>query len=254
MNLTLEKGLKVLEVLAGHAEPMTVGEIAEETDTNPSTVFRMLETLKQRGYAEQEHMRGDYKAGLKLLELSAEILHRMELRKKAGPYLYSMSEQTMCDSYLAAANNGRALMIMTCFPKGKMQSGLGSIGHISSFYYTAMGKLIAAFGSEKLQKILLKEKLTPVVPATITDKKTLLKEYKKIRDTELSYSRYENAPDTYGIAVPVRNFEGEIIAALGLAVPRKKEEKYGIEKYEDILRETGEQLSFALGYAAGKLV
>lgn len=254
MNLTLEKGLNILETLAGRAEPMTVGEVAEMTDTNPSTAFRMLETLKHRGYAEQEHMRGDYRAGLKVLELSAEILHRMELRRKAGPYLHSLSETTMCDSYLAAANSGRALMIMTCFPRGKMQSGLGSIGHVNSFYCTAMGKLIAAFSPEQTTADLVSEKLTPVTPSTITDRDVLSREYQKIRETEISHSRYENAPDTYGIAVPVRNFEGEVIATLGLAVPRKKEEKYGIEKYEEILRETGEQISFALGYAAERLV
>jgi DNA-binding IclR family transcriptional regulator len=255
MNLTLDKGLRVLECLSATAEPMSVGEIAQEIGTNPSTAYRLLDTLKKRGYIEQEYNRADYRAGLRVLQLSANILNKMELRRKAGPYLHALSEKTDCDIYLAAANNGQAVMIMTYHPGGRMRTELGSIGSVSSFYYTAMGKCIAAFSPEETVKdFLASEPLAKRTEHTITSKQKLMAEYKTTRETGLSRSRYENSPDIHGIAVPVRNYEGEVVASLGLALTIGRDTKERMDEYEQALRESGEQLSFAIGYAAAQLV
>ncbi len=255
MNLTLEKGLNVLECLAHNAEPMALSEIVKEVGGNKSTLFRMLETLKKYGYVEQETHRGRYRAGLKVLRLSADILHRMELPKKSGPYMHKLAEETGCDIYLAANNSGKAIMISVTFPGGKRRTDLGSIGHESPFWFTAMGKCIAAFqDTETVNALFNSETLYKNTPHTITDRDVLLEQFESIRSEGIAYTRYENSEATYGIAVPVRNYEGEVIAALGLAVNKARVEKEGEEDFIEKLKEYGEQLSFALGYASEKLI
>lgn len=255
MNLTLEKGLKVLECLAERAEPMVLGDIVKEVGGNKSTVYRMLETLKSRGYIEQEEKRGMYRAGLKVLELSSEILNRMELRKIAGPYLHELAKRTSCDVYLSAGRNGKAVIISDYHPGGRKQSDIGTIGSMNSFYFTASGKLLAAFLPEEEVELLIKETtLEQRTPSTITDISRLRKEFAIIRDTGVGYSRYENSREVFALAVPVRNYKGSVIAALGIAVPRKREEKKGFESFEHELIEIGKQLSFALGFGAAELV
>ncbi len=255
MNLTLDKGLNVLECLAGRAEPMSVGQIASAINAPSSTVYRILETLKVRGYVQQEQNRGDYSAGLRVLGLSAEILNRMELRRKAGPYLHRLTEESGCSAYVAAASNGNAVMIMTYHPGGKVSAALGEIGTVNSCQCTAMGKLVAAHLSSDEQLTLLEEtELVAKTPDSIINRQILKKEWDKTLTSGIGHSRYENSTNIHGIAVPVCNYEGTLIAALGLAVPRSLDVKHGIEHFEELLRNYGEQLSFALGYAAETFV
>jgi len=249
MNSTLEKGLEALECLANRAEPMGLAEIVDELGGSKSTVYRVLETLREKGYIEQERRKGAYRAGLKVLELSSSILLKMELRKRGGPYVHRLAEKTGCDAYLAAESGGRAIMVMVLYPKGRQNGGTAGLGLASSFCYTAIGKLLAAhLPEETLDNLLAEAVLEARTPHTITDKEKLRKEYEKIREHSFAESRYENSKDIYGIAVPVRNFEGAVVAALGLAVPRRKAEKKGMDLFSAELRRAGEELSFALGY------
>jgi DNA-binding IclR family transcriptional regulator len=243
VNLTLEKGLRVLECLAHHAEPMALSEIVDNVGGNKSTLFRMLETLKKYGYVEQERHRGRYRAGLQVLRLSTDILHRMELPKKAGPYMHRLAEETGCDIYLAANSNGRAIIISTAFPGGKRKTDIGAIGHENFFQYTAMGKCITAYQPlEVINELLDSATLEKKTANTITDRDELLEEFESVRETGIAYTRYEHGENTFGAAVPVRNYEGEVIATLGLAVNRDRVEAEGEESFVETIKEYGEQL------------
>jgi DNA-binding IclR family transcriptional regulator len=234
---------------------MSVGAIATEVDAPSSTVCRILETLKARGYVEQGRNRGDYSAGLRVLGLSAEILNRMKLRRKAGPYLRALTEKSGCSVFLAAASNGKAVIVMTDHPGGLIQASVGEIGTVNSCQYTASGKLIAAFLPDEEQERLLNETVMERrTIRTIMSKSALRSEWIKTEKSGIGRTEYENSIDLYGIAVPVRNFEGTLIGALGLVVKRKNVTEIGIDHFERLLFEHGEQLSFALGYAAETLV
>ncbi|MGI9428081.1 MAG: helix-turn-helix domain-containing protein, partial [Bythopirellula sp.] len=60
----LERGLLVLEIL-GHGRKASLSDIARSTDLSCSTTFRILETLRQRGYVEQDEADGYYHIGFK---------------------------------------------------------------------------------------------------------------------------------------------------------------------------------------------
>jgi len=65
----LNKSLSILETLLQHNSPMSMTEISEKLGLYPSTIHRILDTLKHWGYVEQESNNQKYQLGLKLLEL-----------------------------------------------------------------------------------------------------------------------------------------------------------------------------------------
>ena len=77
----LMKTFSVLEVLLEHRSPMSMSEISEKLDFYPSTVHRILDTLKYGGYIEQNPPTQKYQLGLKLLELGMGKLYQLELVK-----------------------------------------------------------------------------------------------------------------------------------------------------------------------------
>ncbi len=247
--------MRVLECLARRAEPMPLSDIAESVEANKSTVSRMLETLKHHGYVQQEGRRGSYRAGLKVLTLSANIFDRMLLPRKAGPFMYELGEESGCEIFLAAATQGRAVIISVYYPKGRRICDVGSFGHESSFYCTALGKVVAAFQPrETIHQLIRSETLVRRTEQTMTDRNRLLEEYNAVRETGRGFSRYENSPDTFGTAAPIRNHEGRVIAALGLAAPKSRAEEHGEGHFADMLATGAERISFALGYAAESMV
>src|SRR5216117_877507 len=51
---TLLKGLEVLETLADDRDALTLTALAERLQESPPVVFRILRTLEERGYVEQD--------------------------------------------------------------------------------------------------------------------------------------------------------------------------------------------------------
>ena len=71
-----------------------VTEIANQIDINKSSVYRILSTLVQYGYVEQDGESGRYKLGYKFLEISSKLLESIDLRNEARPFLQQLENQT----------------------------------------------------------------------------------------------------------------------------------------------------------------
>ena len=71
----LDKGLDIIELLALSAEGLTQAQIANHLNKSVNEIYRMLNTLKERGYLEFEEKSDQYKLSFKLLNLSAAFDH-----------------------------------------------------------------------------------------------------------------------------------------------------------------------------------
>jgi len=80
----LDKSLSVLENLLREGSPMSVTELSEGLGIYPSTVHRMLDTLKYWGYVEQDPDTQKYRLGLKVVELGMAKLHQMDIVKESS--------------------------------------------------------------------------------------------------------------------------------------------------------------------------
>jgi len=81
----LDKALSILEILLRHNSAMSVTEISKRLGVYPSTVHRVLDTLKHWEYVEQDANTQKYQLGLKLIELGMAKLHQMDLVKGSAP-------------------------------------------------------------------------------------------------------------------------------------------------------------------------
>ena len=107
MNNTLIKGLRLLEVLVARAQPVGISELAQELEMGASNVHRLLQALVELGYAVNEGGRGGYRASLKVWELGAQALHKLDFRETAAPAM------RMLLAGLAAKHKRDAVFIIT---------------------------------------------------------------------------------------------------------------------------------------------
>src|SRR5688572_13597466 len=65
----LEKGLDILELLAGEGDALSQAAIAQRLARSTAELFRMLSVLERRGYVTR-HADGGYRLSLRLFELA----------------------------------------------------------------------------------------------------------------------------------------------------------------------------------------
>ena len=89
---SIERGCKVLDLLAGEKQGYSIREISSQLNLPKPTIHRILKTLSQYGYVMQDENSKEYRLGFRLVELGQAVLSQIDLRKISEPYLYELAE------------------------------------------------------------------------------------------------------------------------------------------------------------------
>ena len=92
MSSLLERGLKVLELLAGHPEGLALSAIATAGQLPLSATHRLLSELVGVGYVRQLRGQGDYVLTIKLVSLGLSFLSASGMVDVAQPSLDALAE------------------------------------------------------------------------------------------------------------------------------------------------------------------
>ena len=112
-SLTLERGLRVLRVLAGHPDGLSVSQLADELETHRAGIYRLVgplasERLVVRG------SNGRYTLGLGLLELASAV--RSRLQEVAVRELRSLAEEVRATTALTIRDGNEAVVAAVVEP------------------------------------------------------------------------------------------------------------------------------------------
>ena len=88
----LRKGLQVLTTLGADA-PLSMAEIQRRTGLNKTMTFRVLRTLADQGFVEQDPTTRAWSLGLRLLELGSLVATRQNLVAVSQPLLVQLRER-----------------------------------------------------------------------------------------------------------------------------------------------------------------
>ncbi|MCB8956996.1 MAG: helix-turn-helix domain-containing protein [Nocardioides sp.] len=110
---TLDRGLRVLEVLAGAGDGLTVTELAARLDVNRTVVHRLVSTLEQHALV-RRGARGRLHLGLGVLHLASAV--QPVLRDLAVPVLRDLAESLGCTAHLTVADGEEALALAVVEP------------------------------------------------------------------------------------------------------------------------------------------
>src|SRR4051812_22069023 len=219
---TVERALRVLERVASFPRPASLTEIANSAGLHPSTTYRLLGTLVQTGYVTRDGRTGLYRLGLKLLRISHALEDQMDIRTIALPVMERIVAQEDETVSLVIRTGATAVVIerVQCTRQIRSVTPVGSGGPL---HCTAAGKaLLAWLRPAEVQALMIEAPPIRHTARTITDVDTLLNELAKIRAQGVALDRGERADDLIGIAGPIRNARGRVIAAMSLSGPAQR--------------------------------
>jgi len=179
------------------------------------------------------------------------MMRNLDIRRVALPYLEEASKE-IGENVNLAIMDGMEIVYLERIKTQQILNVNLQVGSRLPVYSTSMGKVMLAFlPQDRLEEVLGKIVFQPLTPYTITNKEHLRKELKKIRKRGFAVNNEELSLGLRSVAAPVRNFEGEVIAAvntgvLSIRVSLKKLETELAKK----MIETADKISLALGFKA----
>lgn len=138
----LERGLDVLELLAGRRVAMTQAEIARSLGRTPAELFRVLTTLDRRGYLGREPDSGSYRLTLRLFELG-QGHHPAALVQAAEGPMRALADATGESCHFGIVQAGRVLTAAQAEGTGRVRLSV-AVGSTIPPLQSASGRVLLA--------------------------------------------------------------------------------------------------------------
>jgi IclR family pca regulon transcriptional regulator len=233
---SLDRGLRVLELFGGGQQPMTLSDLAKAADLPRATARRILFTLERAGFVASDGKL--FRLTPRVLVLASAYLASNHVVSVLQPALDKLSADAQEISSMAILDGFDAVFIARASPTRVFSSGI-DIGYRLPAFCTSVGRvLLSRLSDDELAASLDAMDLAPLTPFTVIDKKRLLQAIKIDRAQDYSLVDREAEPGFRSISVPVRRYDGEIVAAvnMGAHVDRVSASEM-IERFLPSLRE-----------------
>jgi IclR family pca regulon transcriptional regulator len=246
---SLSRGLSILSVLAESSSPLNLTEISHQLKLSKSTIQRLTFTLLQLGYLNRDKETKRFRLGPKILSLGFAVIRNLDLKEVAYPYLEETSREVGETVNLAVLDGTEIVYIERIKTQQILNINL-NVGSRLPVHCTSMGKAILAFlPNNRLEEVLKKIELPSLTSLTITSKAGLKKELGKIARRGFAINNEELSNGLRSVAAPIKNHNGEVIAAVNIAVPSIR---VSLKRLETVLARkvitTANKISLMLGY------
>ena len=211
------KATAILNEFSVTEPQLGVSELARRLGLNKSTVHNLLAALRQDGLVEQDPASRRYRLGRRIAGLGYTVIYSDPLLSIALPYLHYVAQQVDEAAYLAERRGHEAAPVLQA-RSPSVQEQLGWYRTIP-LHSTSAGKVLLAHTEERELQAVLDEGLARYTEYTITDPAELRRELQRVREQGFATCFEEAKPGLNGIAVPVRNLDGQVVAALAVAGP-----------------------------------
>lgn len=248
-NQSSEKLLTLIEVLSAQDRPIRLQDLAKLVNMNASTVLRFLTALQNKRYVSQTKDHGYYYMTHKLCAIANNITMQMDVRKFCTPYLRSISQIFEESANLSIEEDMQVVYIEVINGPHQMLSIRQRIGNIAPMHCTGVGKLMLLdYNDAKINLLISNHGMPRFTENTITTKEALLQELETIRKQGYAFDNEECEIGARCIAVPIRNFTGQIVAGLSVSGPSTRMTDSHIYKNLPFLLDAAAAVSEKLGY------
>lgn len=245
------KVLDILEYVAAVRRPVSVSEIGRAKAFHVSTAHRLLQTLAQRGYIEQDRGTHAYRLGPRVFELGTAYLGALDLTSIARPHLEALRDKFDETIHLAVYNRGDVVELARASSRQAIAASVRP-GQRSPAYCTALGKvLLANLPPPELVQFFREVRLERRTRHTIARKAALQRELEHVRARGYAVDDEELAPKLCCVGVPVREPAGRAVAALSVAMPKMRFKAKMVPEWARLLGEASERISRQLGFLVG---
>ena len=216
------RSLALLALLAREGRGMSLAAIAAGLLLPKATAHRLCAQLLEAGYIARDINARDFVVGARLQELALDTLNHGTVRGLRHAVLADLVEQVGETCNLTTLDGASVLYLDRVEAPWPWRLTLAVGVHVP-LHCTASGKLfLALMPAEQRGTLISQASLKRMTDNTITSVRALQKECAAIAGAGYSLDREEFITGLVAIAVPVRDKQGDVRAALAVHAPRAR--------------------------------
>jgi IclR family transcriptional regulator, pca regulon regulatory protein len=213
---SLARGLDVLRVFDAHHRALSLAEVATATGLARPTARRLLLTLEELGYVRSDD--GVFELTPKVITLGTAYVASLGLWDVARPHLEALVRRTGESSSMAQLD-GSDIVYVARVSVPKIIALRVDIGTLFPAQQTSQGKvLLAALTAEELDATLAIPSRSGLPTYIGRTRAELDQELVRVRARGWALADEELAPGVRSVAVPVRDGNGSVRAAMNVTV------------------------------------
>ena len=247
---SISRAFSILEEIARNRDGIALAELSKRVALHNSTTFHLVKTMVSLGYIQQLRDSKRYRIGRRLFTLAAGALDEIELVSLATPVLENLTRLTGECSHFAIRSGANIVVVAKTAGAGMFQM-VDQVGVVRPAHCTALGKvLIAALTPEQLGRYVASHEMQRFTPKTIIEPDVLARELDEVRRNDIAFDDGEFDSEARCVAVPVRDFTGQVAGAIGVSGPIWRLSIQALQEKAKQVRDAAIDLSRELGYEA----
>jgi IclR family KDG regulon transcriptional repressor len=246
---SLERALRILCAFSNEKREMSLAELSQSLSLPKSTAYRLCVTLTKYDFLKYDADQAKYTLGLKLFDLGGVVFSSFSLRDAASSHLTQLQHNTKESVFLGILQDDHLMYLDKRETPENPIRFRTEIGTLRQPYFGMLGQVLLSYLPEReVGRILKGNPLKPITRKSLQTRENLNTRLEKIREQGFSLEKGEVIDGVIGVAAPVRNHLGKVIAAVGI---RFIGLSAGKEREKQLIRdvcETARRISTDLGY------
>ncbi len=214
----LEKGLDLLEALAGESRGLSQKQLAERVGRSVGEIFRMLAALERRGYVTRDPSTAEYTLTLKLFRIASQFPPTDRLMQAALPVMEQLAGHIRLSIHLTVLHGEQFMVIARIEPEWLMgwSVKVGAVFPLTQQYASA--KVLAAFqiGSRR------NELAEIIANYDRVSRKKVLAALDRVSSEGGNFSNDDGYTRILAYSCPIVEASGRVVAALTVPVVRQE--------------------------------
>ena len=218
-NRSLERALQIVDAFTPDRQVLTRAQLADIIGLPRATVLRLCSTLVRYGYLAKDTDSNSYSLGMRLFEQGSILFNSFPVRVVASHYLAQLQRETGQTVFLGVLNNDELLYVDKREDPHNVITFTSKIGTRRPPYWGMCGPCLMAYLSDdKVERMLESAPLTQITKNSVTSAGEFKKWLRRIREEGLAIDRETTLEGITGIAAPIWDSWGGVIASLGVAM------------------------------------
>lgn len=207
--------LTILDIFDMDNRALTAAEIARRVGDPVSSVYRSIQTLKERGYIAADE-KGLHRLQPKLLRLASVVRADTDVLQAARAPMERLTQQTHQTSLLAVVSESHALCLESTTP-GRAFDVTTPPGKLFPLHAGASARVLLAHLSRKCRtQFYAQNPPEKYTSSTTTDMGQLEDELAAIRKRGYDFTSGQYEHGIFACSVPVTDSEGSVVASLSV--------------------------------------
>lgn len=215
---SVRRAAALLKVFDNGPTELGVSELSRKTRLHKSTASRLLATLEREGLLERVPGTEKYRLGFMLLRLAGQVTHFGDVRAAARPVLIDLAENSR-ETVILAVRDGDEVINVEQISGPHLVRDANWVGRRTPLHCAANGKALLMLQPAAEIERLLARPLVRFTDRTIAEPQRLRADLAAARERGYTQAVGELEEGLNGVAAPVRDAAGAVIAAISVSGP-----------------------------------